>query len=135
MFWQISEREFLIRGLSYPIYLSLSSNTVNLPDGTLINSAHEYFRVSAEGSVLEWYSGPSSSTLEECLYVMNIHSVLQTALYEFFWTECYGRQAERREKICLDDLRPAVEAVLPFDPIQVVEGFHLQRAGKLRGDE
>jgi len=106
MSWRISEREFLIRGRSDPIYLSLSINRVKLPDGTFMNSAHEYFRVSADGNVLEWYSGPSTSTLEECLYVIKIHSVVQLSLYKFFWTECYGREGERREKICLRDLEP-----------------------------
>ena len=135
MSWRISEREFLIRGRSCPIYLSLSINRVKLPDGNLINSAHEYFRVSADGGVLEWYSGPSTSTLEECLYVINIHSVVQTSLYKFFWTECYDREAELGEKICLRDLEPVAEKVLPFDPTQVVEGFHIRRINKPKGDE
>ncbi len=83
MSWRISEPEFLIKGRSYPIYLSLSINRVKLPDGTLINSAHEFFRVAADGDILKWYHGPSTSTLEECLYVINIRSVVQTSLYEF----------------------------------------------------
>ena len=42
MSWRITEQEFLIKGRSYPIVLSLSINRVELPDGTLINSANEY---------------------------------------------------------------------------------------------
>jgi len=135
MSWRISERELLVRGRSYHITLSLSINRVKLPDGNLINSAHEYFRVSADGGVLEWYSGPSTSTLEEYLYVSNIHSVLQTSLYKFIWTECYGREAELGEKVYLRDLEPVGENVLPFDPTQVVEGFHIRRANRRKGDE
>lgn len=135
MAWQISEQEFLIRGRSYPIYLSLSVNRVSLPDGTLINSAHEYFRVSRDGGILEWYRGPWTSTLEECLYVINIHSVLQSTLYEFFWTECYRREAELREEVQLQDLKPVTEGALPFDPAEVVERFHLHRPGRQENHE
>jgi hypothetical protein len=135
MSWQISEHEFLIRGWSYPIYLSLSVNRVRLPDGTLINSANEYFRVSADGIVLEWYAGPSTSTLEECLYVINIHAVVQTSLYKFPWIECYGREAQLEEKICLPHLEPVPEPALPFDPIQVIETFHRDRSGQRKGAE
>ena len=124
MSWRISEQEFLIEGRSYPVYLSLSVNRVKLPDGTLINSAHEYFRVSADGSILQWYRSPSSSTLEECLYVINIHAVLQMSLYEFSWTECYGHTPELEQRIYLRGLVPVTQNELPFDPTWVVEGFH-----------
>ena len=129
MSWRISEKEFLIRGRSYPLYLSLSVNRVKLPDGSLIDSTHEYFRVSAEADVLEWYRGPWTSTLEECLYVTDMHFVLQTSLYKFFWTECYGRAPGLQQTICLRDLEPIVEEVLPFDPMYVVEEFHLMTYG------
>lgn len=128
MSWRISEQQFLIMGRSYPIYLSLSVNKVRLPDGTLIDSAHEYFRVSADGSVLKWYRGPSTSTLEDCLYVINIYSVEQTALMEFFWTECYGREAKLEKQVCLSNLEPIQEVHLPFDAARVVDQFHIQQA-------
>ena len=127
MAWRVSGREFLIRGRSYPIYLSLSVNRVRLPDGTLINSADEYFRVSADGGVLQFYSGPSTSTLEECLYVINIHFVLHSLLYEFFWTECYGSEGEIEGRVCLRGLEPVADDALPFDASRVVEGFHERR--------
>jgi hypothetical protein len=135
MSWRISDREFLIQGRSYPIYLSLSVGRVRLLDGTLINSAHEYFKVSADGSVLEWYRGPSTSTLEECLYVINIHSVLQTSLSEFFWTECYGRAGEIQEKLILRGLEPLAKDAIPFDPTRIVETFHRDRTGETTGDK
>jgi hypothetical protein len=31
--------------------------------------------------------------------VINIHAVIQRSLYEFFWTECYGRKPERAETL------------------------------------
>ena len=134
MSWQISGKEFLIAGRSYPIALSLSINRVPLPDGTLINSANEYFRVSADGGVLEWYRGPSTATLEDCLYVFNIHAVLQASLYRFFWTECYRREGQLEERICLPHVKPVAEEALPFDPVQIVEGFHLQSGSQKIGD-
>jgi hypothetical protein len=124
MAWSISKHEFLIKGRSYPIYLSLSVNSVALPDGSHIDSANEYFRVSSDGSLLEWYRGPSTSTLEDCLYVINIHCILQTTLYKFFWTECYRRPGEIQETTCLRGLEPITENGLPFDPSQIVEDFH-----------
>jgi hypothetical protein len=127
MAWRISKQEYLIRGRSYPIYLSLSLNRVRLPDGTLINAADEYFKVSADGDVLERYAGPFTSTLEECLYVINIHFVMQASLYKFTWTECHGREGELSEQICLSDLEPIAKNRLPFDPARVVEEFHLSR--------
>jgi hypothetical protein len=135
MAWRISEQEFLIKGKSYPIYLSLSVNRVKLPDGSLINSAHEYFRVAADGAILKWYCGPSSSTLEECLYVINIYSVMQTSFFEFSWTEGYGRAPELQQKVWLHDLELIAEDRLPFDPARVVEGFHFLQTGKPGGDK
>jgi hypothetical protein len=134
MLWRISDREFLVQGRSYPIYLSLSVNRVKLPDGTFVNSAHEYFRVSSDGSVLEWYQGPSTSTLEDCLYVINIHTVMQSSLYEFFWTECYSRESELQQQMCLGGLAPVTSNELPFDPDQIVETFHRERSSKPRGE-
>lgn len=124
MAWLISRQEFLIQGRSYPIHLSLGINRVALPDGSLIDSANEYFRVAVDGSVLEWYRGPSTSTLEDCLYVINIHCILQTTLYKFFWTEYYRRPGEIQETICLRGLEPVIENGLLFDPSQIVEDFH-----------
>jgi hypothetical protein len=80
--------------------------------------------------VLEWYRGPSTSTLEDCLYVINIHSIQQTSLYKFFWTKCYRRPGEIQEAICLQDLEPVMENGLPFDPSQIVEDFHRRYSGE-----
>lgn len=135
MLWRISDREFLVQGRSYPIYLSLSVNRVRLPDGTFIDSAQEYFRVATDGRVLEWYQGPSTSTLEDCLYVINIHAVLQSSLYEFFWTECYGREGEMPEKVCLRGLAPVPGTAVPFDAGEIVEAFHHKQSGKPRGEK
>jgi len=126
MAWQIAKEEFLIRGRSYPVYLSLSVNRVRLPDNSYINTAHEYFRVSSEGEILERYNEPSTSTLEDCLYVINIHVVLRSSLYECFWTECYGRPGQLEAKILLQNLEAVTEHSLPFDPGNVVEQFHRQ---------
>ena len=128
MYWQISAQEFLIAGRTYPIHLSLSVNRVRLPDNTSIDSAEEYFRVSKHGQVLEHYKAPFTSTLEDCLYVIDIHAVLRASLYEFFWTECYGRPGELEAKILLQNLQAAKEESLPFHPSEVVAGFHRQQS-------
>jgi hypothetical protein len=124
MLWRISDREFFVQGRSYPIYLSLSVNRLKPPDGTLIRSAHEYFRVSAKSSVLEWDQASSTSTLGDCLYVINIHDVLQSSLYEFFWTECCSCAREMHEKACRPGLAPVTDTSLPFDPDQTPEAYH-----------
>ena len=135
MSWRISEEEFLVSGRSYPIYLSLSTNRVALPDGTFINAANEYFRVSAEGVILEWYTGPFTSTLEECLYVIDIYCVLQLSLYKIDWTECYGRPPARQKQVCIQDLAPILEDMLPFNPVRVIQEFHQRRAQDSKGNE
>ena len=129
MSWRISEREFLIRGKSYPICLSLSVNRVRLPDGTLINSANEYFRVSSGGEVLERYGDPLSCSVEDYLYVSGIHVVMQSSLYKFLWIERFGHYGKLEEKVCLRGLEPVAAEVLPFDAAQVVEGFHEHGGG------
>ena len=129
MIWQTAGQQFLVQGNLYPVYLSLSVNRVQLPDGSLIHSAYEYFHLSADGSVLKWYREPWTSTLEDCLYVMNIHSVIGRSLYEFSWTECYGRAPALEEKVCLRDLQPVPLNRLPLDGGRIVEEFHLRRAG------
>jgi hypothetical protein len=129
MSWRISEREFLIRGKSYHIYLSLSVNRVRLPDGTLINSANEYFRVSAGGEVLQRYGDPLTCSVEDYLYVSGIHAVVQSSLYKFLWIERFGHDSKLEGEVCLRGLEPVAEGVLPFDAAQVVEGFHERRGG------
>lgn len=129
MSWRVSEREFLIRGRSYPICLSLSVNRVKLPDGTLINSANEYFKVSAGGEVLERYRDPWTCSVEDYLYVSGIHVVMGSSLYRFFWTEHFGHEGELEGKVCLRDLEPVAEGALPFDAAQVVEEFHRHQVG------
>jgi hypothetical protein len=130
MAWSISKQEFLTQGRFYTIYPSLRINVVELSDGTLINSANENFRVAADSSVLEWYRGPLTAPLEDCLCVSNIHSIQQTSLYKFFWTECYKRPGEIQVAICLQDLEPVMENGLPFDPSQIVEDFHRRHSGE-----
>ena len=129
MSWRISEQEFLIRGRSYHLYLSLSVNRVKLPDGTLINSANEYFRVSAGGEVLMRYGDPWSSSVEDYLYVSGIHAVVQSSLYKFLWIERFGHDSKLEGEGCLRGLEPVAEGVLPFDAAQVVEGFHGRNGG------
>ena len=79
--------------------------------------------------MLRWYGGPWTSTLEEYLYVSDIHVVVRSSLYKFFWTERYGREGELHGEVCLRDLEPVAAEVLPFDATQVVEGFHRRRGG------
>lgn len=127
MYWRISPQEFLISGRTYPIRLSLSVNRVRLPDNTLIESAKEYFRVATHGEILEHYKAPFTSTLEDCLYVIDIHAVIRSSLYEFFWTECYGRPGELEARVRLQNLVETTEKSLPFLPDELVEKFHLQQ--------
>lgn len=127
MYWQVSAQEYLIAGRTYPIILSLSVNRVRLPDNSSIHSAQEYFRVSGNGDILEHYKAPFTSTLEDCLYVIDIHVVLRSSLYEFFWTECYGRPGELEAKILLPSIKTLTEELLPFDPGETVERFHRQQ--------
>jgi hypothetical protein len=124
MSWRVSEQEFLIRGMSYHIYLSLSVNRVELPDGSLINSANEYFRVSAGGEVLSRYGEPRSSSVEDYLYVSGIHVVMRSSLYKFLWIERFGHDSKLEGEVCLRDLEPVAAEALPFDAAQVVEEFH-----------
>lgn len=131
MTWQTPQGEFLIRGRACPIYLSLSVYRVRLPDGTLINSAHEYFRVSAAGQVLAWYRPSSSSALEDCLYAADIHVVLDATLYTFLWIECYGREGELDERSRLPGLCPIPPEELPFDAPRLVETFDRGREDAL----
>ena len=127
MYWQVSSQEYLIAGRSYPIYLSMSVNRVRLPDDALIDSAKEFFRVSENGDILQHYKPPFTSTLEDCLYVIDIHAVLRSSLYEFFWTECYGRPGHLEAKIVLQNLEAVMEELLPFNPAEVIERFHLHQ--------
>src|ERR1043165_10178234 len=106
MFWRISEREFLIRGKSYHIYLSLSVNRVRLPDGTLMQSGNEYFRVSAGGEVLMRYGDPWSSSVEDYLYVSGIHAVVQSSLYKFLWIEGFGYDSKLGGEGCIRGVAP-----------------------------
>ncbi len=124
--WRISEEEYLLQGRSHRIHLSLSVNRVLLPGGERINSANEYLRVSGSGDVLEWFRGPRTSTLEEYLYVSDIHCVLDATLRRFFWTERHGCEEEILAKTLIERLVVVSESEVPFNPIRIIED-HEQR--------
>ena len=124
MAWRTSNAEYLIYGRSYPIYLAASTDRVQLPDGTLFNSASEYFQVSASGEVLEYYGGPWTTTIEDWLYVSGIHVVLGSELYECYWAQRCFKEGELRQQVLLQDLEAIPTYAVPFSPPDVVEHFH-----------
>ena len=93
MIWQIRDGHFLVEGNRYPIYLSGSGYGVPLPDGNEIRDAAEFFEFTESGRLVKKYGPPFTSTLEEFLYVTDIHVVIVDALYKFFWIE---RLSDRR---------------------------------------
>jgi hypothetical protein len=129
MAWRISEDELLIRGRRYPIALSLSVNRVRLPDGALVDSANEFFRVTPSGDVLEWFGGPWTTTLEEFLTVSAIHCVVDSTLFSCVWKERFGHPGTLEACVRLGGLEPVSDDELAFVAVHVVDEFHRRRAG------
>src|SRR5262245_49802181 len=128
MAWRISDNEFLICGRSYPIHLSLSVNTVTLPDGARVKAASEFFRVSGTGEVLARYREPPTSPLEDDMYVVDIHCVVGGSLYRCWWVEHFGGEGELEAQVCLTDLTAVEDSDVPFEEARIIEGFHARHA-------
>jgi hypothetical protein len=88
------------------MYLSTSDQGIRLPTGAVIHTAADYREVTRTGDAVATYSGPLSCTLDDYLYVCNIHVVISTALYQFFYTETADGDTRLRETVLLRDLTP-----------------------------
>jgi hypothetical protein len=120
MYWRTVEGNFLLEGVSRPILLSSSANVVELPNGMQITTASEYFCVSRAGEILVKYSSPWTSTLEDELYVIDIHVVLGSNLYKYFYTERLWHGSRIDGEVLLRDLVAIGRHQLPFDPSQTI---------------
>jgi hypothetical protein len=87
MIWITPQGHFLIQGEVYPIYLSLSGQGITLPTGEVIHAAPAYVEMTPDGDIVHTYSGPLTSTLDDYLYVSNIHVVLGSG-----YIACCGRK-------------------------------------------
>lgn len=113
MIWRTFDGDWLVQGRSHRIQLSLSRNRVLLPDGSQIRDACEYFRIGPDGSLLQHYRGPQTSTVDDELYVFDIHVVIGDTLHRCSWIEHFRDGDELRDRVCLTGLAPASLDSLP----------------------
>lgn len=113
MLWRAADGSWLVRGRSHRIQLGLAGNRVRLADGSLIRDSAEFFRVAADGTLLQRYPGPQTSTADDDLYVFDIHVVLGDTLHRCTWIENFRDGDELRDSVCLDGLAPARSDDLP----------------------
>lgn len=105
--WRTFDGDWLGQGRSHRIQLGLSRNRVCLPDGSLIREACEFFRLDADGTLLQHYRGPQTSTVDDELYAFDIHVILGDALHRCTWIEHFRDGDELRDQVCLIGLVPA----------------------------
>jgi hypothetical protein len=115
MIWITPRGHFLIQGEMYPIYLSLSGQGITLPTGEVIHAAPRYVEVTCDGDIVHTYSGPITSTLDDYLYVSDIHVVLGSALHSFFWSETLDSE-RLKDSVVLDGLIPYTGNDAPTAP-------------------
>ena len=132
MMWRIGTNGYLLAGEAYPVLLSMSGGTVRLSDGTCVDSAREYFRVSVDGEVQQRYGGPWTSTLEDELYVSDIHVVLGSTFRRIFYVERLWREQRAEETVLLEDLTPVQRSELAFDPGSVIDRYRAEHRGDPR---
>lgn len=124
MIWQTFDGDWLVQGRSHRIQLGLSRNRVRLPDGSQIREACEFFRIGPDGSVLQHYRGPQTSTVDDELYACDIHVVIGDTLHRCTWIEHFRDGDELRDHVCLTGLAPA-----SFDSLPMVVAQALARVG------
>lgn len=113
MIWRTSDGAWLVQGRSHRIQLGLSRNRVRLPDGSLIRESSEYVRIGPDGALLQRYPGPRTSTVDDDLYVFDIHVVLGDALHRCTWIENFRDGDELRDSVCFSGLEPVTRDRLP----------------------
>lgn len=106
MIWTTAQGHVLIEGEAHPIYLSVSGQGIRLPTGAVIHAAADYREVTRTGEVVATYSGPLSCTLDDYLYVCNIHVVMGTVLSCFLYAENGAGDSKLEETVLLRDLTP-----------------------------
>lgn len=105
--WRTFDGDWLVQGRSHRILLGLSRNRVRLPDGSQIRESCEFFRLGPDGTLLQHYRGPQTSTVDDELYAFDIHVVLGDALHRCTWIEHFRDGDELRDQVCLTGLAPA----------------------------
>lgn len=113
MIWRTSAGHWLVQGRRFPIQLSLARNRVRLPDGSRAGDACEYFRLGPDGTLLQHYRGPQTSTADDDLYVFDIHIVIGDTLHRCTWIENFRDGDELRDSVCLSGLEPVTSERLP----------------------
>ena len=92
---------------------------VGLPDGERFDDAAEYYEIDA-GKVIKKYGEPLPFSIEDEMTVSNIHRVIGTALYKFYWSQPYRHEPRMEVRMLLHGLQP-YEGKLPFDPDAVIQ--------------
>jgi hypothetical protein len=99
-----------------------SACPIQRTNGEIIEESAEYYKATEAGDIVTMYSAPMTSSLEDDLYVVNIHLVIESTLYRFLWRERYGGDTELNTEIEIVGLVPFARTTLPFDPAAAREG-------------
>lgn len=126
MAWRTPQGDWLIEGRSHPIQLGLAVSRVHLPDGRLVRASSEFLRCDDDGALLQHYRGPVTSTVDDDLYVFDIHVVIDGRLLRCTWIENYRDGDELRSVVRLEGLQEVADDALPFAAGSVI-ARHAQR--------
>jgi hypothetical protein len=120
MVWLTTDANFLIQGQMAPIPFIYGG--VGLSDGVRFHESAPYYVMTQSGRVVKKYGEPMPFSIEDEMTVSNIHLVIGDALYDFYWSHIYPREARIEVTLRLRGLR-LYETPLPFDSDGVIQAY------------
>jgi hypothetical protein len=125
--WKTPDGHLLWEGQRHTLH---SVCPIQRTNGEILEESAEYYKATEAGDIVTVYSAPLTSSLEDDLYVVNIHLVIESTLYRFMWRERYGGDTELNTEIEIGGLVPFAGTTLPFDPAPAIEAHQRRMAPK-----
>jgi hypothetical protein len=91
--WKLPNGHYLIEGAP-ALFPTSYVSSICLPDGDILHQASPYYVVTDEGRLIATYGTPHAYSLEDVLYVYDLHAVTHGQLCRFLWQEQWGKEAQ-----------------------------------------
>ena len=104
MKWKTKKETYLIQIKKVPI--EFTSSSVGLTNGERFNESAVYLEKTSSGKIITRYGEPTSFSLEDELFIDNIHLVIGDSLYRFYLHQQYPFKPIQKVSLLLFGLQP-----------------------------
>ena len=117
--WKLPDGHYLLEGAEqhWPVN---TPSSIRLPNGEVLSHATEFRVVTREGKLVTTYPPPRAYSLEDTLYIYDIHVVSGGQLYRYFWQQPWRYEEMIEAQCVLTGLVECAADALPFDPARTL---------------